>query len=50
MEIHELIERLAECRNEGPEEGHSAADRLLLAYINNTAVTAAFEAVPRWYS
>lgn len=32
------------------ERCHLRADRLLLEYIDDPAVTAAFEKVPRWYS
>jgi hypothetical protein len=32
------------------EHGHSVADRALLAYINDPDISAAFEAVGKWYA
>jgi len=33
-----------------PEVGHSMADKILLAIIDDEAVTAAFESLTRWYA
>lgn len=33
-----------------PETAHSEADELLLRYIDDDEIRAAFEAVPRWYA
>jgi hypothetical protein len=32
------------------EAGHLRADQVLLAFIDNQAVTDAFDAIDRWYS
>jgi len=53
MNIEELVKQL----NAPPQEkdggvfteGHIAADRLLLTYINDMAVTMAFSEVGKWY-
>lgn len=33
-----------------PESAHEQADDLLLEYINDPEVTAAFEAIKKWYA
>jgi hypothetical protein len=33
-----------------PEHAHTEADRLLLDFIDDDEVRAAFEAVPKWYA
>jgi len=63
MTKKELIAELAEmgvgkCRDAclysqdkgDPEEDHVAADNLLLKFINDKKVTAAFKAITKWYS
>ncbi len=47
----ELVKALREWHGAtDPEMAHAAADRLLLAYINNPDVTEAFDAIEKWYS
>lgn len=47
----ELIEKLTLLHQSGdPERAHSMADDMLLDYINDPEIKAAFEEVPRWYS
>jgi hypothetical protein len=33
-----------------PEDDHPAADKALLTFINDPEVTAAFDAIRKWYS
>lgn len=33
-----------------PEYAHGEADRLLLDYLNDPEITAAYEAITRWYA
>jgi hypothetical protein len=46
----DALRLLAACQHEGPETGHMAADRVLLAVIDDDEITAAFEAIPKWYA
>lgn len=46
----ELLEKLKECSEMNPESGHSAADDLLLKYINDPEITEAFESLTKWYA
>lgn len=51
MTKHELLAALELYVDWGdPEIGHAKADEALLAFINDKDITAAFEAVPRWYA
>ena len=51
MTKEELIIALKELQTYGdPESAHSQADRLLLAYINDTEVTEAFNGIDKWYA
>jgi hypothetical protein len=45
-----LIKELKECNGLGPEEGHLMADQLLLVFIGDPEVTAAFTAISKWYA
>ncbi|MGH7783406.1 MAG: hypothetical protein ACREO5_06165 [Candidatus Binatia bacterium] len=52
MTKHELVERLksiAETSGD-PEAEHSRADKALLEYIADKEVSAAFDAVEKWYA
>jgi hypothetical protein len=47
----ELLAFLERCqRSDDPEAAHSDADAALLAYINDPEITAAYEAIKRWYA
>lgn len=53
MTTQELVEHLkvAQKLSEDDEErAHIVADNLLLQFINNPEITAAFEAVKKWYA
>lgn len=51
MTREELIAALnALAADSDKEVAHIAADALLLAYVNDPEITAAFEAVGGWYS
>lgn len=50
MTKEELVEKLKACKNNATEEGHIEADCLLLEYINDPDVTAAFRALNKWYA
>lgn len=51
MTKDELIEALKDCEEaDDTEQAHVKADQLLLAYINDSSVTEAFEAIYKWYS
>lgn len=53
MDREELLRRLKECREKygnDPEAAHSRADEALLEYINDSEVTAAYEAITMWYA
>ena len=50
MTIEELKEKLRDCINGGPEEGHIIADHLLLEYIDDDEVREIFTNLPKWYS
>ncbi len=45
-----LLERLRSMRWEDPETGHLTADELLLEYIGDPEVTAAFHEIDKWYA
>jgi hypothetical protein len=46
-----LLRRLCELKNsKDAENSHSEADELLLGYINDKEISAAFNALVRWYS
>ncbi len=45
----ELLSALDFCRHEDSERGHARADVLLLEYIGDSDVTAAFDAIEKWY-
>jgi len=46
-----LLENLIAIEKEySPEDGHEKADKLLLAYINDPEITAAFMKIDRWYA
>jgi hypothetical protein len=54
MTVEELIEKLKALPQLYPDDDwefvHKEADRLLLEFINDSRVTEAFKAVPKWYS
>ena len=51
MSRDELIAELLRLKNEADEEeAHIEADDLLLEYIADEEITAAFRAVPKWYA
>lgn len=52
MTVEELLDKLKQIpQGDGNEEElHIEADKALLEYINDERVTAAFRAIPKWYS
>lgn len=51
MNKEELIKKLKKVEEENcTEEGHIKADELLLEYINDTEIAAAYEDIPKWYA
>jgi hypothetical protein len=51
MTNDELLDRLRELgESDDPEDAHYEADRALLAFIADDAVTKAFEAIDKWYA
>ena len=46
MTIEELKNQLKELQKGSPEKVHVIADRLLLEYIDNEAITIAFTCIP----
>ncbi len=47
----DLIAKLRELSDSADTEGaHESADGLLLAYINDADVSAAYEAINKWYA
>ncbi len=47
----ELLDGLRKCAaNKDPEVAHSDADHLLLSYIYDPEISAAFINITRWYS
>ena len=49
MTKEELAEAL-KALDSDPEDKHFEADRLLLAFINDARVTAAFKGIRKWYA
>lgn len=47
-EILKKLKQLADC--DDTEEAHVDADDLLLDYIADEEITAAYKAVPKWYA
>jgi len=51
MTKQELIEKLQECaKSNDTEHAHISADALLLSYIRDPEVTAAYDAIFKWYA
>lgn len=51
MNRQELIQKLIELRSVGDvEKAHKDADKLLLEYIGDDAVTQAFTELHKWYA
>lgn len=52
IEREDLLRRLREMNNwrRDPETDHITADKLLLDYINDEEIRAAYEAMTRWYA
>jgi hypothetical protein len=51
MNKEELLAKLVELQQQDDLEwSHEAADKALLAYINDPAITEAFEALDKWYA
>ena len=47
----DLIKRLGELKDDGDvEANHKEADRLLMDFINDPDITAAFDDVRKWYA
>lgn len=46
----QLIKQLQSLENFDPEVSHVQADKLLLEYIDDEDIEAAFEAVEKWYA
>lgn len=46
-----LLDKLRNAATSGDTEGgHLDADQALLEFINDADITAAYEAIPRWYA
>lgn len=45
-----LLARLREMEGGDPENDHAEADRLLLDFINDPEIAAAYKAIPKWYA
>lgn len=51
MTKEELIQRLREIKNNSDKEmGHMEADSLLLDYIGDDEIAAAYESISKWYA
>lgn len=51
MDKEALIARLKELdSDDDPASAHSEADGVLLAFIDDEEVTAAYRAIPKWYA
>jgi len=50
MTKDQLLERLEEVKNYGPEAGHVKADEALLEYIDDKEIKAAYKAITRYCS
>lgn len=51
MDKQELLTKLIELQGiDDDESGHSQADKLLIAYINDPDITKAFEEIHKWYA
>ena len=50
MTKQELLKKLEELEGGDPEGGHLDADHLLLEYIDDEKIKAAFEAISKWYA
>jgi len=50
MSIEELIEELEKCRTGDEESDHLRADKLLLKFIDDQRVTAAFNDIEKFYA
>ena len=50
MTKEELIAALKECNSKDKERDHTKADELLIAYINDKDVKAAYDAIGKWYA
>ena len=47
----ELLKRLADCaKPSDTEAAHGEADALLLEYINDEDIRAAYDAIDKWYA
>lgn len=45
-----LIALLEEIQGVDPEVGHATADDLLIAYIDDAEIAAAYKAIRKWYA
>lgn len=45
-----LVNALKEAAHLGSEEGHMAADKALIAYIDDTVVASLYAKLHKWYS
>lgn len=45
-----LLAELRSCRNDDTESGHIRADAALLDFIGDAEITAAFDAIEKWYA
>ncbi len=50
MTKEELVAQLADLDVTDQEVAHAQADALLLLYINDTEIDAAYDAIPKWYA
>ncbi|HEY8861032.1 MAG TPA: hypothetical protein VIN37_02920 [Candidatus Limnocylindria bacterium] len=46
----ELLQRLIVAKSFDQETGHSEADGALVDFIDDAEVTAAYDAIPKWYA
>lgn len=49
-EILTLVKEIEAYSDEGPEEGHMEADRILLRIIGDQRITDAFDKLSKWYA
>lgn len=49
-EAVETLRAIAEASHSDPESAHADADDVLLNYIDDADIRAAFESVARWYA
>lgn len=49
-QLLKALKMIEENRMGDPEQDHIEADQALLAFVNDTEITAVSKAIPKWYS